>query len=91
MADKPWIGARLAFQAEPNKHLNGRAIPMNMGKVLGGGSSINVMRGCGSAITDIQPRAGKRLSVFRSYTFPYLLPCQAPAAGPTQLLRRMPA
>jgi choline dehydrogenase len=32
-----------AFQAEPNKHLNGRAIPMNMGKVLGGGSSINVV------------------------------------------------
>lgn len=32
-----------AFQAEPNPHLNGRAIPLNMGKVLGGGSSINVM------------------------------------------------
>jgi choline dehydrogenase len=32
-----------AFTAEPNAHLNGRAIPMNMGKVLGGGSSINVM------------------------------------------------
>lgn len=31
------------FVAEPNPHLNGRAIPMNMGKVLGGGSSINVM------------------------------------------------
>ena len=31
------------FVAEPNQHLNGRAIPMNMGKVLGGGSSINVM------------------------------------------------
>src|SRR5262247_3704300 len=31
------------FQAEPNPHLNGRAIPMSMGKVLGGGSSINVM------------------------------------------------
>lgn len=31
------------FMAEPNAHLNGRAIPMNMGKVLGGGSSINVM------------------------------------------------
>ena len=72
MADKPWIGARLAFQVEPNKHLNGRAIPMNMGKVLGGGSSVNVMHECGSAITDIQPRAGKRLSVFRSYAFPYM-------------------
>ncbi|QBE65887.1 GMC family oxidoreductase [Pseudoduganella lutea] len=31
------------FMAEPNAHLGGRAIPMNMGKVLGGGSSINVM------------------------------------------------
>jgi len=31
------------FQAEPNPHLHGRAIPMSMGKVLGGGSSINVM------------------------------------------------
>jgi choline dehydrogenase len=31
-----------AFTAQPNPHLNGRAIPLNMGKVLGGGSSINV-------------------------------------------------
>ncbi|BCI56125.1 choline dehydrogenase [Mycolicibacterium litorale] len=31
------------FVAEANPHLNGRSIPMNMGKVLGGGSSINVM------------------------------------------------
>jgi choline dehydrogenase len=31
------------FSAEPNPHLNGRVIPMNMGKVLGGGSSINLM------------------------------------------------
>src|SRR5215831_18786914 len=31
------------FEAEPNPHLNGRAIPMGMGKVLGGGSSINAM------------------------------------------------
>jgi choline dehydrogenase len=30
------------FQAEANSHLNGRAIPYSMGKVLGGGSSINV-------------------------------------------------
>jgi choline dehydrogenase len=37
-SDRDW-----AFQAEANPHLNGRAIPMNMGKVLGGGSSINVM------------------------------------------------
>ena len=31
------------FQAQPNTHLNGRSIPLGMGKVLGGGSSINVM------------------------------------------------
>lgn len=31
------------FQAQPNPHLNDRAIPLSMGKVLGGGSSINVM------------------------------------------------
>jgi choline dehydrogenase len=30
------------FLAEPNPRLNGRAIPYAMGKVLGGGSSINV-------------------------------------------------
>ncbi len=32
-----------SFQAQPNAHLNGRSIHMAMGKVLGGGSSINVM------------------------------------------------
>jgi choline dehydrogenase len=37
-SDQDW-----AFQAQPNPRLNGRSIPMNMGKVLGGGSSINVM------------------------------------------------
>jgi choline dehydrogenase len=37
-SDRDW-----AFQAQPNPHLNGRSIPMNMGRVLGGGSSINVM------------------------------------------------
>ncbi|MET0969360.1 MAG: GMC family oxidoreductase N-terminal domain-containing protein [Tardiphaga sp.] len=31
------------FMAQPNPHLNGRAIPLSMGKVLGGSSSINVM------------------------------------------------
>jgi choline dehydrogenase-like flavoprotein len=31
------------FQSEPNPYLNGRAISLEMGKVLGGGSSINVM------------------------------------------------
>ncbi|KAA0094140.1 GMC family oxidoreductase [Mycolicibacterium sp. P1-18] len=32
-----------AFIAEPNAHLNGRSLPMSMGKVLGGGSSVNLM------------------------------------------------
>jgi choline dehydrogenase len=31
------------FVAEKNPHLHNRALPMSMGKVLGGGSSINVM------------------------------------------------
>src|SRR6202012_19953 len=37
-SDRDWC-----FAAEPNAHLNGRSIPLSMGKVLGGGSSINVM------------------------------------------------
>ncbi len=32
-----------AFLGEPSPHLNGRRLPLSMGKVLGGGSSINVM------------------------------------------------
>lgn len=31
------------FQAEPNPHVDGRALSMSMGKGLGGGSSVNVM------------------------------------------------
>jgi choline dehydrogenase len=31
------------FVAQPNPHLKERSMPLNMGKVLGGGSSINVM------------------------------------------------
>jgi choline dehydrogenase len=31
------------FRDQPNPNLNGRSISLNMGKVLGGGSSINVM------------------------------------------------
>src|SRR5258706_14402814 len=31
------------FVGQPNPHLKGRSMPLNMGKVLGGGSSINVM------------------------------------------------
>jgi choline dehydrogenase len=32
-----------SFQAEPSPQVNGRSVPLSMGKVLGGGSSINVM------------------------------------------------
>src|ERR1700694_1548726 len=32
-----------AFSAVPSAHVNGRAVPLSMGKVLGGGSSINLM------------------------------------------------
>src|ERR1700722_16303854 len=32
-----------AFIGQPNPHLNGRSMPLNMGKILGGGSSINLM------------------------------------------------
>jgi choline dehydrogenase-like flavoprotein len=32
-----------AFQAERNENLNGRALTLSMGRVLGGGSSINLM------------------------------------------------
>ena len=31
------------FVAQPNPHLKGRSMPLSMGKVLGGGSNINVM------------------------------------------------
>ena len=33
------------FVGQPNPQLNGRSIPLTMGKVLGGGSSINVWLG----------------------------------------------
>src|SRR3981081_3335939 len=36
--DREW-----GFQSQPIPGLNGRSIPLSMGKVLGGGSSINVM------------------------------------------------
>src|ERR1700743_1145807 len=31
------------FVGQPNQNIKGRAIPLSMGKVLGGGSSINIM------------------------------------------------
>jgi choline dehydrogenase len=36
--DRDW-----SFVAQPNPHLNGRRTPLSVGRVLGGGSSINVM------------------------------------------------
>ena len=44
------------FQAIPNPLLNGRRLPLSMGKVLGGGSSINVMA---------WSRTQERLGLFR--------------------------
>jgi choline dehydrogenase len=32
-----------AFQGQPSPYLNGRSMPLHMGKVMGGGSSINAM------------------------------------------------
>jgi choline dehydrogenase len=32
-----------SFQAQPNPRINGRSVPLSMGRVVGGGSSINVM------------------------------------------------
>jgi choline dehydrogenase len=32
-----------SFRAEPGRHVDGRSVPMGMGRVLGGGSSINAM------------------------------------------------
>ena len=43
MAPKPGERTGLEFQSESNARLNGRSFPFSMGKVLGGGSSINVM------------------------------------------------
>src|SRR5258708_13868778 len=37
-SDRDW-----SFQSQPDPGVNGRSIPLSMGKVLGGGSSINVM------------------------------------------------
>jgi choline dehydrogenase len=37
-SDRDW-----SFHGKPNLHVNGRSLPFSMGKVLGGGSSINVM------------------------------------------------
>lgn len=39
------LGSQLdwGFQSDPDPAINGRSIPFSMGKVLGGGSSINVM------------------------------------------------
>lgn len=36
--ERDWV-----FAAVPSGHVNGRAVPLSMGKVLGGGSSINLM------------------------------------------------
>jgi hypothetical protein len=61
------------FAAQPNPHLNGRSIPYSMGKVLGGGSSINVMawaRGHKTIGTSSPPKpATRRGTANRCSTF----------------------
>jgi choline dehydrogenase len=64
------------FASEPNPHVNGRSISMSMGKVLGGGSSINGMmwsRGHENDWDDIASEAGDKawsyesvLNIYRS-------------------------
>ncbi|SDA38140.1 GMC oxidoreductase [Pseudomonas sp. NFACC15-1] len=50
-----------AFAGQPNPHLNGRRLSLNMGKGLGGGSSINVMVWArGQRISSSQPRVSMR-------------------------------
>jgi choline dehydrogenase len=41
-----------SFQGQPNPRVNGRSMPFSMGRVLGGGSSINVMVGARGHKTD---------------------------------------
>ena len=41
MAVEPCERAQLGLSGSPNSHLNGRTMPLPMGKVLGGGSSIS--------------------------------------------------
>ena len=68
------LGSELdwGFVAEPNSHLNGRAIHYSMGKVLGGGSSINVStwsRGH-QGDWDLRVRGGRCLVELRSRSRP---------------------
>jgi choline dehydrogenase-like flavoprotein len=67
------------FQAQANPHLNGRSIPLSMGKVLGGGSSINVMgwaRGHQpSSIGSAQHCLGRDPARWRSPALPGRITC----------------
>jgi choline dehydrogenase-like flavoprotein len=60
-----------AFMGQPNPHLNGRSIPLNMGKILGGGSSINVMawaRGHKNDWDFLRPRLGTPHGAMNRYS-----------------------
>lgn len=57
------------FMSEPSAHLNGRSVALSMGKVLGGGSSINVMawaRGHRSDWDHFAAEAGDQAWSYRS-------------------------
>src|ERR1700704_2797271 len=56
-----------AFMSQPNPHLNGRSIPLNMGKILGGGSSINLMGWARGHENDWDFFAATDLGTARSY------------------------
>jgi choline dehydrogenase len=55
------------FRAEPNPHLNGRSIRLPMGKVLGGGSSINLLAWARGHKTDWDFFAGEAGDVGWNY------------------------
>ena len=68
------------FVGQPNQNLNGRSIPLSMGKVLGGGSSINVMV-CGfsrSVALIFWTRAGSLSMLIFPSTWPVWAPWRRP-------------
>ncbi len=80
-SDRDW-----AFQAQSNPDLNGRSIPMNKGKVLGGGSSINVMawsRGHKNDWDYFASEAGDPAWSYESAAIPWL-PVSLSASAPTK-------
>ena len=59
------------FKAEPNRWLNGRILPLAMGKVLGGGSSINGMLWARGHKSDWNFFASRKLEIRNGATTRY--------------------